>query len=296
MRIDRIYEIHEHNQPFFWTIAGLVCVGLLGLTDYLTGNQILFSFFYLIPIVLATWLVDQNLGLLMSLVSALTWLVAEAAPELGHDAQIIYSWNTLIHAGFFVLVTHLTAELQKSRREEVLAARTDFTTGVANARYFSELLNTEVERIHRYPQPFTVVYIDIDNFKLVNDLFGHKIGDEVLHCIAGELKAQLRSSDAIARVGGDEFAILLPSTGQPEAQVVISKVHANLTEAMRRRSWPVTFSMGAVTYVCPPYSVEELIDTADRLMYEVKNTTKNGIRFDVWTGECPRRQEAFLEV
>ncbi len=289
MRIDRIDETLKRGNLLFWVIVGIAFVGSLGLVNYLTyslmGSQILFPFFYLIPIVLVTWSVNQGLGLVISVSSALAWLIAKSATDGSHGVPAIYFWNTIIQIGFFVLVTHLVAELQKSRREELLAAHTDFVTGAVNARYFNELLKMEVERIRRYPHPITVVYIDIDDFKQVNDLYGHKIGDEVLRCVASELKSRLRNTDVVGRIGGDEFAILLPSTYQTEAQIVIPKVHTHLMEAMKQKNWPVTLSMGAVTYIYPPYSVEQLIDTADKLMYEVKNSTKNGIRFDTWAGE-----------
>ncbi len=295
MRIDRIDETLKSGNLLFWTAAGIFLVGSLGLVNYLTysiiGNQILFPFFYLIPIVLVTWSVSERLGLFISVLSALAWLVCESATDSSHSLPAIYFWNTFIQISFFVLVTHLVAELQKSRREELLAARTDFVTGAVNARYFNELLKMEVERIRRYPHPITVVYIDIDDFKQVNDLYGHKIGDEVLRCVASELKSRLRGTDVVGRIGGDEFAILLPSTDQKEAQIVISKVHTHLMEAMRQKTWPVTLSMGAVTYVYPPYSVEQLIDAADKLMYEVKNSTKDGIRFDTWAGEYSVSEE-----
>ncbi len=221
----------------------------------------------------------------MSSLSAFTLLAAEIAAGQIYSQPIIYVLNTLIRAVFYVIVTYLVAQLQKSRREEQLAARTDFISGAANARYFNELLQMEIDRIRRYPHPITVVYIDVDNFKLVNDLFGHPVGDEVLRSIADELKSQLRKTDFIARLGGDEFALLLPSTHQPEAQVVISKVHTNLLELMRRRNWPVTFSIGAVTCVSPPYSAEQLINMADEIMYEVKNSTKNDFRSVIWNGK-----------
>lgn len=263
---------------------GILLVSLVGVVDYLTGNEINFSLFYLVPIVMITWFLDQTAGLIMSFLSALSWLAAEHAAGLRYSHPSIYSLNTLIRTSFYVFVTYLVAELQKARREERLAARTDFVTGAVNARYFNELLQMEVERIRRYPHPFTVVYIDIDNFKLVNDLFGHQTGDEVLRYIARELKSQLRSTDIVARVGGDEFVLLLPSARQPEAQVVISKVRPHLLRMMKQRSWPVTFSMGAVTCVAPPHSAEQVIGMADELMYEVKNVTKNDVRFATYTG------------
>jgi diguanylate cyclase (GGDEF)-like protein len=271
-----------------WRGAGILYVSFIGVLDYLTGNEISLSLFYLAPIVMVTWFVDKNAGLIISFLATLSWLVAVYAAGQRYSQASIYFWNLLIRVVFYAIVTYLVAELQKARREERLAARTDFVTGAVNARYFHELLQMEVERIRRYPHPFTVVYIDIDNFKLVNDLFGHQTGDEVLCYIARELNDQLRSTDIVARVGGDEFALLLPSARQPEAQVVISKVRPHLLRMMQQRSWPVTFSMGAVTCVAPPHSAEQLMGIADELMYEVKNSTKNDIRFATYTGRQVR--------
>jgi diguanylate cyclase (GGDEF)-like protein len=283
-RLKEVFEVIEKGSPLLWTITGLAIIGLLGILDYLTGNEITLSLFYLIPIVLVTWAAGKKTGLFMSFMSALTLLYAEIASGQIYSHPTFYFLNTLVRALFYVVVVYLVAELQKSRKEELLAARTDFITGAVNARYFNELLQMEISRIRRYPHPITLVYVDVDNFKLVNDLFGHRIGDEVLRCIATELKSQLRSTDTVARLGGDEFVMLLPSTRQPEAQVVISKVYTHLSEKMRQRNWPVTFSMGAVTCEFSPYSAEQLVNMADELMYEVKNSTKNDVRFRTWMG------------
>jgi diguanylate cyclase (GGDEF)-like protein len=289
LKIYKTFEALDKRTPLFWIITGIAAIGLLGIVDYVTGNEITFSLFYLAPIVLVTWFVDQKAGLLMSILGALTLLVAELAAVPIYSRPIVYIWNTLFRTVFYVIVTYLIAELQKARREEQMAARTDFVSGAANARYFNELLQMEINRIRRYPHPITMVYMDIDNFKTVNDLFGHPIGDELLRSIASELKSQLRKTDIIARVGGDEFALLLPSTREQEAQVVVSKVHVHLTQTMRQKNWPVTFSMGVVTCVAPPYSPEQLISMADKLMYRVKNSTKNGFYFGIWDGKKIRK-------
>ena len=280
-----LVEALENRSPLFWTITGFTMVGLLGLIDYATGNELTISLFYLIPIVLVTWVVNRDTGFFTSFVSGLTLLSAEIAAGQTYSHSIFYFLNTLIRTLFYVVIVYLMSELQQSREEEKLAARTDYVTGAVNARYFNELLQMEISRIRRYPHPITLVYVDVDNFKLVNDLFGHKMGDDVLRCIATELKSQLRATDTVARLGGDEFVMLLPSTRQPEARKVVSKVYNSLIEQMRQRSWPVTFSMGAVTCEFSPYSAEQLVNMADELMYEVKNSTKNDIRFRTWMGE-----------
>lgn len=283
-RAKNIFEALEDRSPLFWTIVGLFAIVLIGLLDYMTGNEVAFSLFYMVPVALVTVAVNLNTGLVMSFLSALTLQAAELAAGQTFSHPSLYFLNTLIRTLFYAVVVYLLAELQKSREEERQAARTDFITGAVNARYFNELLQMEISRIRRYPHPITLVYIDVDNFKLVNDLFGHKIGDEVLRCIASELKSQLRGTDTVARLGGDEFVMLLPSTRQPEARVVVSKVYTHLLETMRQRNWPVTFSMGVVTCEFSPYSAEQLVNMADELMYEVKNSTKNNVRFRTWTG------------
>lgn len=284
MKIQKILETLENGKPLFSIAAGIASIALLGLADYLTGNEITFSLFYLAPIVLVTWSVNRHAGLFLSLLSALTLLAAEIAAGRVYSHPSVYFWNTLLHTVFFVIITSMVAELQRSRREEQLAARTDFVSGAVNKRRFNEMLQMEIDRIRRYPHPITMVYLDIDNFKLVNDLFGHKIGDEVLRCIAAELKSQLRSTDTVARVGGDEFSLLLPSANRQEAQIVLDKVRAHLHEEMRRRNFPVTFSIGVVTCLAPPHSAEQIINMADEVMYEVKNSTKNDVRFITWEG------------
>jgi diguanylate cyclase (GGDEF)-like protein len=288
LKIGRLFEIIEKGSPLLWTVAGVIIICFLGIIDYFTVNEISIALFYLAPIVLTAWSVSQDLGLFMSVLSALSWLIVEYAVGQRYAHPSIYFLNTFIRIGFFAIVTFLVVELQKARKEERMAARIDYVTGAVNARYFNELLQREVERIRRYPHPITVVFIDVDNFKLVNDLFGHRVGDEVLRSIASELRSQLRKTDIIARLGGDEFVMLLPSARQSEAEVVLSKVRPHLIMAMKKKNWPVTFSMGAVTCVTPPPSAEHLVNMADEVMYEVKRSTKDGVRFVTWRAKNGR--------
>jgi diguanylate cyclase (GGDEF)-like protein len=280
----KFFQSLEVRGSLFWIAAGVVLVGFIGILDYLNGREISIALFYLAPIVMITWFVNPWAGLAITFLSAFSWLVAVYTTGERYSHVSIYFWNVLIRVVFYAIVTYLVGALQSAHRAERLAARTDFLTGAVNARFFHELLQMEVQRIRRYPHPFTLVYFDIDNFKLVNDQLGHQAGDELLRFIAHQLKCQLRNTDIVARVGGDEFALLLPSTRQPEAQVVLTEVYTNLFELQRHNHWTVTFSIGAVTCLAAPHSAEQIIKMADELMYEVKNAGKNGMRFSTYWG------------
>jgi diguanylate cyclase (GGDEF)-like protein len=278
----KMLKVFKGRSLLFWTITSIVMVGILGIVDYLTGNEFSLSLFYLIPIALTAWYANRNLGIFISILSSVTWLAAEVFSEAEYSHPIYYFWNTMIGFGFFLITAYLVSELYKTQQTMQNLARTDYITGTFNSRYFHELLGIELSRSSRYKRPFTLVYLDLDNFKQVNDKFGHSEGDKLIKFIADELKHQLRNTDIFARLGGDEFTILFPETGQLEAEVVMAKVHSHLTEQLCQKYPFVTFSAGAVTYVAAPNSTEEAIKIADELMYSVKNSTKNGIRYSLY--------------
>jgi diguanylate cyclase (GGDEF)-like protein len=131
----------------------------------------------------------------------------------------------------------------------------------------------------RYKTPLTVAFVDVDNFKVINDRFGHVTGDKILGIIASTIQRHLRKTDIVARVGGDEFATLLPDVGEEAAKIVVPKMQRKLLDEMWLNNWPVTFSIGVVTCVTPPNSVDEILNMADKLMYSVKNSGKNDIQY-----------------
>jgi diguanylate cyclase (GGDEF)-like protein len=126
--------------------------------------------------------------------------------------------------------------------------------------------------------------MDVDNFKAVNDLFGHLVGDKALATVASNLLNSLRQTDVVARVGGDEFAILMPETAADAAQTVLPKLQSSLIEEVRGHNWPITLSIGALTFNTTPASADEMLNLADQLMYTVKNSGKNNIRYAVYPG------------
>ena len=284
MRKHWTLNFNQNSQKFLAVLLCIMLVLLIGVIDYQTGYELAFSLFYLIPICLATWVSGRDVGLLVSILSACAWYVADVLSGHVYSSSLIYLWNTGIRLGFFAVVTYLLAALRLALDHERNLSRTDPLTGAANTRAFLEMIQSEINRYERYKHPFTVVYIDLDNFKTVNDRYGHMVGDKVLHTIVTEIRKRLRKTDSISRLGGDEFGLFLPETGQDAAQVVMKKIRAGIIDAMQLRKLPVTASLGVVTCEETPKSAEILIKMADDLMYTIKNHGKHGIGYSIYEG------------
>lgn len=277
----------EKPSKTFWTMAGFALLGLVGVLDFLTGYELAFSLFYLIPVSLLAWLTSRRLGVLASFVSACVWLAADMAAGSSYSKPFIYAWNALIRFSFFVITAYLLSALRRALEYEKESARTDYLTGAANSRLFYDLVQMEIGRFQRYERPFTLANIDLDNFKAMNDRFGHPVGDQVLRTVVSSTRKYLRKTDMVARLGGDEFALLLPETDQESARIVLAKIQSGLLEAMRQNNWPVTFSIGVLTCDTAPQTTDELVRITDELMYSVKNNGKNAIQYSTYAGEHP---------
>jgi diguanylate cyclase (GGDEF)-like protein len=268
----------------FWMLTGFTLIVGLGLLDFLTGYEFSFSLFYLLPISLVVWFAGRQLGLAASTASAVAWLLADILSGNHYSSPVIYLWNTTIRFGFFLIVTLLLSALKKALEREKVLSRTDRLTGATSVDFFYELFQAEIYRFQRYQRPFTLAYVDLDNFKAVNDQFGHSEGDMVLRSVVSQARNVLRKTDIVARLGGDEFAILLPETDQRTAQVLIPRIQQGLLTEMKKSNWPVTFSIGAITFLATPGPINDLIKMADDLMYTVKNDGKNAIGYSVYSG------------
>src|SRR5439155_410830 len=129
----------------------------------------------------------------------------------------------------------------------------------------------------RYRHAFSVVYIDLDEFKLVNFRLGHEAGDAVLRSVARGLTGVVRASDVVARIGGDQFVVLLPEAGAAAARLTAEKLRQALSAVVPAHGWRITASIGVATFLVPPESVDALLAAADRLMYQAKQTGKNTV-------------------
>jgi diguanylate cyclase (GGDEF)-like protein len=265
-----------------WIVLGVLLLSMVAFLDYITGTEFSFSLFYLLPIILISWAISERLGLVFAILGSCVWIAVDIWSGNSNRTSNLfaYMWNATARLGFFMLPVFMIRLNRALQREQELA-RTDFLTGVLNARFFHELAQMESNRSVRYKRPFTIAFIDVDNFKSINDTFGHTTGDIVLRTIAMNIKTHLRRTDIVARVGGDEFVVLLPETNAQTAPVVISNMQRALLNEMNVNGWSITFSIGVLTLTDPRLSVDNMIGRADRLMYIVKNSGKNNIQYAI---------------
>ncbi|MBI5879868.1 MAG: diguanylate cyclase [Chloroflexi bacterium] len=256
---------------------GLLATVLITCASYAGANTSL-SYLYLIPIVLVTWRLGWPTGVVLSLICTGAGLASDLLIGVPRASLLAPYASAALRFAQFLLATFVLARLKSSLEREKGLARTDDLTGLANSRMFVELARSEINRARRYKRPMSVAYIDLDNFKAVNDNFGHQTGDLVLRAVADGIRSHIRTVDSSARLGGDEFAILLPETGVDAAAFVLAKLRGELLRLMEQRSWQITFSIGLMTFISPPESVNEMVRLADALMYEVKKSGKNSIR------------------
>ena len=259
----------------------LAMIAAIGALDYLTGDQLSFSVFYLMPVAVATWRLRLMAGLSMAGLSAGVWLGVDVVSRTTYSNPAIHLWNSLVRLGFFVIVAVLMEQVHVGYRWEAASARTDPLTGLANRRSFNEVAEVEIERARRHGRPVTLVVLDVDDFKRVNDLHGHDAGDDLLRALAAAMTSSLRTGDVVARFGGDEFVLLLPETGPAEAVAVVERIRRAAAAAATGDWSPDRFSLGAVTFLVPPPGVIEALRRVDAVMYGAKRAGKGVTRFDV---------------
>jgi len=263
---------------WLYSVMALIAVTLL---DLLLPPQIHVAVLYLFPIMLVTWNVGKRSGIIMAILAALSTFVSNrVAGEVFLKLWIPIAEITLL-AVLFVVFALIISELKRALNAETELARIDPLTRVPNRRSFMEAAGKEVLRAARYKRPLSIAYVDVDGFKDVNDRKGHKAGDDLLKLVALTLLAHVRRTDMVARLGGDEFAISLSETAEDAARAACENFRDALNDAVKRHDFPVTFSLGLVTYIAAPTTVDDIIHKADTLMYTVKHSGKNKIAHEV---------------
>lgn len=199
----------------------------------------------------------------------------------GETRWMVLTHDPLPDGGFVRTFTDIT--LQKRLEEKLLEmSRTDPLTGLLNHQAFYQTVSDEIERKSRYRRPLTLMYLDIDHFKEINDRFGHPAGDRVLWSFARILAQNTRKGDAIGRVGGEEFAVLLPEAGMPAG----AEAAARILDAVRVLSVSAPGQRDAITFTISAglaesdasMTVDQLVSAADAALYRAKSDGRNCFR------------------
>lgn len=278
----------RRQQTATWVFAGITLT-LLGFIRTSIEAEYAFASLAIIPVLLVTWAGGFLQGVIASMLAVEMWLLAGLLPQEELNAAWIPLANGVTRLATYVLVAYLTAQVRTLLARETELATRDALTGLLNRRAFFQAGEQEIERSRRHGHRLAIVFLDLDNFKRLNDTRGHSDGDRALKAVAKALTATLRTGDRVARLGGDEFAILIPETDDVEAsdagQRIADAVAAALTDFH-----PVSASIGVVGFRDATEDFHAMLNAADALMYEIKQQGKSAFRFR--SGSPPPRNPA----
>jgi diguanylate cyclase (GGDEF)-like protein len=274
--IDHRFERLGAAKTVFLAAAGAVLVGYF---DYATGYELSVALFYLGPIALASWYAGSPAGIAIAVISSGAWYISDLAAGHHYSHPAIPIWNAFVRLGIFLVTSLLLVALRTSYRAQQHLARTDALTGLHSRRAFDDALAHDLALARRRGSAITLACFDLDDFKRVNDRGGHAMGDRVLRDVGRALKELVREGDTAARIGGDEFAIVMPETDGAGARKVASKLARALEGIGGPDDRAVTCSVGMVTVLESGALPADVLAAADRLLYEIKRTGKGRVAF-----------------
>jgi len=261
---------------------------VVGSLHLVSGLAYEFHVLFIIPLLPVAWYAGALPGYMLALVAVLLWYFADSSLGGGQAELFPLIFNSSMRLIIVVGGVWLFSQMRRVLERESRLAREDALTGLANRREFREQGRRLLAQAARQQTPVSVVFIDLDKFKQVNDDQGHEVGDALLQVVARDLQRHLRSSDVLGRLGGDEFALLLPGMDAIAAERYLAELQQTLLASMQAQGWPVTFSMGLVSYRQVQENLDAMLSAADNLMYEAKEAGRNRIcRRTVEAGDLP---------
>ena len=264
-----------HEQRRLLVVIGTIAFTLLlYLTETRVTGDIRIGLFYLVPVLVATWYEGALWGGLCVAATVILRMALEVA-QAGSPLAL-----AALHQSSFVVVAGISMfgfrHMRRTQDELEQMASHDHLTGALNAGAFTRRLTRELQRNRRYRRPAALLYLDLDNFKQLNDAHGHLTGDAVLRLTADALRRALREVDVVGRLGGDEFAVLMPETDGELAAAASRRLSEGIRHAFDGTP-PITASIGIVSFVDTTVSSQELLRRADQAMYSAKKAGKDRV-------------------
>ena len=279
-----LYFVEPERFRSFRFFSTLVIFDTLALSFSLIASRQLGSDLYLtyfLIVLIASFWRDfrwsLGFGILISLLYTYLLFIAESLNSY-MALRVPFLFIASVFYGYCTQVVWSERILRKKAEHEV---RKDFLTGLWNRQGFDERMKEETERAHRYRRPLSLLMVDVDDFKAINDRFGHPWGDVVLQKVAGVLKNMVREPDFAARIGGEEFVMLLPETDLPGATRVAQRICLEVEKCLiETPDGPirVTVSVGTSSDCCINESdFAQILSNADRALYVAKQNGKNRV-------------------
>lgn len=209
---------------------------------------------------------DSRVPDVIGVICAIAWSTAEAAVIWALFPLSALAMNIFTRAITFIVLGRVMTKLFKEKEY----SRKDALTGLTNRLELIERFEIERTRSERTSEPYSILFIDIDQFKILNDTRGHHTGDEALIALSNIFGDNSRKVDTVARIGGDEFVILFPSTDGKTCEALVGRIMKASENLFQQQGWPISLSIGSVTETGSKRSIEEILREADKKMYSVK--------------------------
>ena len=272
---ERLLDTDPRRRRDILLVAAVAWLGIAAL-EWITSYELSLSTLYLVVICAAAWAGGWRWGLACALLSVANQTAVGFV--LGHPFSRPGDFGLVSFNRFFaeVLIAGLVAGLRALFERERSHARIDYLTGALNRAGFDEALAVELARHRRDGDPFALAYFDCDDFKAFNDRRGHRFGNLLLQRVVQTFKRCLRKTDVIARLGNDQFAVLLPKTGAAEAESVTQELLYALKMAAAAEDFVVTFNIAVGVFPQAPESESAVLSFTEGLLNRLKSEGKSG--------------------
>lgn len=262
-------------------LIGVVGILAVGVIDYVSGVELRVVPLYYVPLSLVAWELGRRTVVAAAALCAICWTGANYLAGQTFSSPGVWVFNVVTQALSFAAIGLLIAALRSSLVHERALSRTDTLTSLLNARTFYEEAARVLALSRRTRHSVALAYVDLDNFKTVNDTLGHGAGDDMLRAVGAIILGCTRKSDVAARLGGDEFVLLMPETDPDHARLACERLRTLVAEKFSHDPYPVTASVGGVAFLSVPDNVDAMVHVADTRMYAAKAAGRNRVDLEV---------------